>query len=462
MPTVTFISQPYVLTPVYDLSYINAESASSTEPLFNFIFDVYSGYGISNFTRVIVPPSPDGSVYFSPFSILKDYIGYDLVYDLTGWTSSQCCAMNWKVEAGVQYAVNPLTGITQYPNLLSCSGYSWNAAMRYEQFANNIYGPGEWMPTSNASNFLTNMPDEVYIQNNEMASISLIGLNPINLSDSVGIMQVTVYQNSGGTTQYNVFTSNSNYNVSFPGNVVCHFGSGIWNLNQLTTGDTTVLTGAYPIFNPNTDYKYTVQAQYYYTLSGTPHSGFITKPQTYILDTTQRQQYNPVRLMWLNPLGGFDYFSFKLVSRLNTNVTRNTYKQNLGPQYNLGDRGTVATYNDIQEGMIINSDWVADNYSYWLEELFNSPEVYMLNPDGTIYPIILTDTQTEVKRYINDQTLVNYTLTFNFAYKVNVQQGSYIRSYTNSYAQAFGGPHNSPAAYKDRGGFPINIQNSPF
>ena len=453
MASVSILQQPPLIVPAYNDSFMQVSSPQSTEPLFNFIFRVWTGTTLAGTpTTIIAPASPDGSCYFSPFGILKDWMGYDLTHDIVGWTQNTYCALNWAVGVGVQYAVNSTTGVTQYIGLEAVSGFCWNAAMRYEQYS-GLYNYENWTIANNTYGYLTNMPNSVVIQNNEMASLSVL-VNPFSAEPPTQML-VQVYQNSGGTRNYWV---NNRPVVSgsstLAGSCVQHFGSGIWNLNQLTSANTltALSSNVFPIFNPNIDYQYSCQV---YWRSGEENTSETTQ-QFYILDPNNLV-YNSVRLMWLNPYGGFDYFSFTKVSRLTETLTRNTYKQNLTiPSYQIGDRGTTTTYNDVQEGMTINSNWIDDQTSMWLEDCFNSGEVYILNPDGTIYPIIFTTTPQEIGRFMNDQELVQIQIEFVFAYKVNIQTGSYLRSKSAAFGTYNGGAHNDNANYQNRGGYPIN------
>jgi hypothetical protein len=456
MASVSIISEPQLVVPIYNDTYLTVTSPQSTNQLFNFLFDVYTGSTSSPYIlRLPIPAGPNGACDFNPFGILQDYIGYDLTYDLVGWQQNICVGMNYVINIGVEYATNQFTGTTLYPALSTFSGFTWGGALRYEQYS-NLYSYVNWVIANNTRNFLTNTPDSVIIQNNEMASISVLN-NPLSAEQPTQML-VQVYQNSGGTRSYWVNNKPVVSGTStVQGSVVEHFGSGIWNLNQLTSANTLTASSSsvFPIFNPNTDYQYSCQV---YWVNGEENTS-LTKQQFYVLDT-QCTYYNSVRLMWRNPFGVFDFYTYKLVSILNTTATRNTYEQTRSkPNYVLGDRGTTTTYNTVQEGMTINSDWIDDATSAWLSDCFDSDEVYMLNPDGTIYPINFITTPNTIGRFLNNLDQVNVQIQFNFSYPVYLPTGTAIRSHTSSFGS--GGPHTGTYAnYPNRGGYAINISNS--
>ena len=78
--------------------------------------------------------------------------------------------------------------------------------------------------------------------------------------------------------------------------------------------------------------------------------------------------------------------------------------------------------------MTINSNWITEDDSIWLEELLTSPEVYVLGNTDTLggastgykLPIIITDTTYEVKTAIRDR-LFNLVVNFKYAYVTNLQ-----------------------------------------
>jgi hypothetical protein len=130
---------------------------------------------------------------------------------------------------------------------------------------------------------------------------------------------------------------------------------------------------------------------------------------TYILDESCLK-YDPIRLCWLNKLGGIDYYTFTLKSKWRSNVTRKTIKRNLGLEYNVGDFNEDVIGQTIVENWSINSYWLTDDEGLWMRDLIESPKVWMI--DGlNLIPIILTSDVYEFKSTLNDE-LVQYTIEF--------------------------------------------------
>jgi hypothetical protein len=77
------------------------------------------------------------------------------------------------------------------------------------------------------------------------------------------------------------------------------------------------------------------------------------------------ERYPWIRLHWLNKLGGFDEFSFKLDTVHESDVT-------------IFDKGYVHYTKSAIDRLILNSDWINETIQNWLvRELLESPLVYL-------------------------------------------------------------------------------------
>lgn len=131
-------------------------------------------------------------------------------------------------------------------------------------------------------------------------------------------------------------------------------------------------------------------------------------------------KFQPVRFMFLNSLGQFDYYNATLLSRTTINTTRDTYTKALGDGYQIGDRGKTVINLNSQESYTVNTNWMSEQHAEWLSyELFNSTEVYVLdNSNGRVIPIVLDLPSIEVKKRVND-SLLNYQFSYSKAVGVN-------------------------------------------
>lgn len=134
-------------------------------------------------------------------------------------------------------------------------------------------------------------------------------------------------------------------------------------------------------------------------------------------------QYTPYSLHFLNELGGFDTFQFRLVNRQSRQFERKKYEQ-LGWALS----GTTMTRSDafkkVRGGDVqfstkqmvkytLTSDYVNEADYNWLRELLSSPEVYY-ERDGYYYPVTITEAAWQEKKRINDK-LFNLTINIDIA-----------------------------------------------
>ena len=162
----------------------------------------------------------------------------------------------------------------------------------------------------------------------------------------------------------------------------------------------------------------------YYTVK-TENTAIGVIGQTYRFDIIceNGRGYEGIRLTWLNKHGTWDYYTFNKKSVRSLSTNRKTYTQLSGTwneaTYKLhGSSGGRKNYKvDTKEKIKMNTDYISENESVWLEQLINSPEVYILNGyqsdvGGTlrryVQPVTLTTSKHTRKTVANDK-LIQYT-----------------------------------------------------
>tara|TARA_Y100001963_G_scaffold140039_1_gene206599 strand:- start:305 stop:1744 length:1440 start_codon:yes stop_codon:yes gene_type:complete len=132
--------------------------------------------------------------------------------------------------------------------------------------------------------------------------------------------------------------------------------------------------------------------------------------------------YETIRLTWLNKWGTWDYYNFTKRSTRQFTINRKSYKQINGTwnesKYKIQDHKGGAKYfgGSITEQISINTDYITESEAQWLEELFISTDVYILNQRSTdstdegylrkyIEPVTITDKALVRKTKANDKLL---------------------------------------------------------
>ena len=139
-------------------------------------------------------------------------------------------------------------------------------------------------------------------------------------------------------------------------------------------------------------------------------------------------------LMWLNELGGWDYYNFTMRSDKGRKIDKQRFTRHLksyqgaaGYKYTLGQRGST-TYNVVSnDNYIVRTDWINQPYLDWLSYLYESPEVYWIDETTSkIYPIDITNTEVELFNKINrgdTGTLYKYEVNFMLSNSRVIQRG---------------------------------------
>lgn len=147
------------------------------------------------------------------------------------------------------------------------------------------------------------------------------------------------------------------------------------------------------------------------------------------------ERWTPYRFSWLNRLGGLDSYTFRLNSTESISVERQEFEKYLSYLksdnsfgYSIGDRGKQNYDIKVITKYSVVSEWQNEETHKWLEELFTSPQVYLISTslDGDITwdPIIITSNSVEIrdkKGYGN--RLLSHNIEFIKSYKKVIQRG---------------------------------------
>ena len=165
----------------------------------------------------------------------------------------------------------------------------------------------------------------------------------------------------------------------------------------------------------------------YYSIQANKTGGTAKSALYYFIkDDDNCKGFKVRRLGWLNNVGCWDYFNFKMKSRQTVNVKRNEYSTMLGEfnkkmySYDNFGRGRKTRKIDATLTETINTDWLTESEANLLESLIISNDVYVIENDDTTYtvPVIIKDTRYIRKTIANDK-LMRYTITIEYANPLN-------------------------------------------
>ena len=92
------------------------------------------------------------------------------------------------------------------------------------------------------------------------------------------------------------------------------------------------------------------------------------------------------RIVWLNNRGGYDYFTFRSYKQETLKISKQTYDNRYfstniqSPDRNIGR--TLKTFStDIDQEIVLESEYINLAQAQWIETLFYSPQVYIMRGD---------------------------------------------------------------------------------
>ncbi len=191
------------------------------------------------------------------------------------------------------------------------------------------------------------------------------------------------------------------------------FACGPYDLANL---DSSILTGATPanILTGASYYKVYVK-----NLSE-------NNPVTFNLDA-QCGKYTPIRLHWLNRLGGFDAFNFNLKSTSETDVKREAFEKQhhdfsgTSWAYTAASRGVTDYDVQSQEKLTVNTGYLTEAESTWMGDLATSPVIYQELNNALI--AVSLDVRSITKQTSLNDKLMQYEFDLDYSLTDNRQRG---------------------------------------
>ncbi len=144
-----------------------------------------------------------------------------------------------------------------------------------------------------------------------------------------------------------------------------------------------------------------------------------TNTINYSVDCNTCGNCEKVTLVWLNSKAGFDSYQFRCINNKTLTTTRQIADRFIGEGYTVGQRGFLNVKNSMQYQKTVNTNYEGQTDIEWLESLFLSPDVYELQDDNTLIPVIV-DT-TSYSTFVTPDKLKIAQFQYRLAYNINSQ-----------------------------------------
>ena len=391
-------SQPNNWQNVYNEMVFGLESTNATAAGFQFLVDINVSGQTNPVARLTYPKQPNiNTVDVDVSEVLRQYVSYDFAsYNASG--IYHC--INSKVDYWIEFGEvrNNASGIPViYPNLINFYTSGSNA-----HSTNAIFDFLDWSKTAFTS--LNIGPPES----------SLKTLNQTTYQEKLRQGEerfLTIFDREGLFANINVQVLDKNLNLLIESNAGFTPIGSIVSVNVANSGNAS---GYYKsVYDAAFDYANAV----YYRVNGqnTAGSGAVTYfSRTFLIDTSC-QKYSPIRLHWLNNLGGFDAYTFTKVSRNFTDIERKMFKKFQPLNYPKTFRAKTNYFTKLTDTIQINSDGLTDAEWIGLKELVLSP-VVMMEYGATYIPVNIKESNYEEKIYINDRQISSLQLTIEYTF----------------------------------------------
>ena len=130
-------------------------------------------------------------------------------------------------------------------------------------------------------------------------------------------------------------------------------------------------------------------------------------------------KYTPVRILWKNRYGQFDYLNFYKAHYNTFSTEQRTYQPQLGSwdatslTYNVNQNNTQRYIVNTNEILEVNSDWLQEAWNEIYKQLLVSDEIYWSYdmPNNLVKPLAITTNAVRFKTGVNEK-LIQYTVSF--------------------------------------------------
>jgi len=356
-------------------------------------------------------------------------------------------AQKIQLKFGVEYSNYATVSPTQYLGQITVNNLFAFNAVAYNNEDKNVSGNygldiDDWNNKSfysldSNSYLLTDAPSDStngqFIGDNDYATLAFLAGDFGVVAPAPTTYNIAFFDAAGGNTGSTISTTVNAGNGGKDMNGVTGITNGEYHLQFIGVGIANLKGAGFTIPSDWASYSVTL-------FNNTAGVLQVSRPYNYFKQDADCKGFEKIRLTWLNKYGAWDYYNFTKKNTSSTKIKRVLYDTVKG-NYNGStftkygyDRGNTTLNNSAVETMSLNSDWFRnDEEAAWLEQLFISPEVYILKGyDVTdtapadygnyMIPVIVTDSRYDKYTEANDK-VAQYNLDIEYAIDKRIQRG---------------------------------------
>jgi hypothetical protein len=435
--TISVLTTPTALEPINAPMWFRINSASSGLTDFKYVFrPQYKVEPLNNNFNTLgtyrIPPKPvSGDGLFSANRVLKSFIQNNTYPYIQSWTPSSAALLQYNIRYG--FELNPNKIFTDTINVAGNMGITFSSTHDFEvgdiltlNKDNKNYNPqydgtcsvvsvvntlsiktdktfsttllagesgyvtDQFRLSGTSSNCLTWNGTRQYDERTTDFSIYTLGdstkkfltdynttYKPIRLDDYETLSFVL-----SSTASVNMIVETYNSSNTIINTYTTAITSPTYRRLDVGVGPMNLVNSGIPFWGASGSAASEVD-NYSVSIKSTGGSS-LSETRKYKIDKTCTN-YTKQRLVFLNRVGGWDYFNFTLDSKRSLSISRTEYEKILDWNYNIGDRGKSLLAQKAEVKMTLNSNWITESDSIWLEELLTSPEVFLMPTTNVVY-----------------------------------------------------------------------------
>lgn len=398
---ITLNQQPQYFQPACNPFIWSWSSDQTAQPNFSFIVELYVDFVLVSTHQVF-----NESQNFAKFDAsgdLRCLLTSDMVTTGTLLTYYDPAIAFVSIKIYEKYGTPP----TLQSSLGVTASRAWNSSLRHQDFISfnhYDYMVSRLNPNSGNIKFLTDFPRtrKYFVGLYESAFLTFLNRGGSPTTD----FELKLYDAT------NTLIASDNISIALALNI------GVLDCApQNLIGNTTVTLANF-------------QACAYYTIrvkatDAPPFFSGYSETFTFYMDN-ECHRYDTKRLHWLNKLGGWDSFTFTLVSLNTSKVQTSEYQRERGDwnttgtdwEYTLYHGQDMAFNKYATDQLVLNSDWIHESVQNWLvRDLYESPKVYLETLPQRFEPVRITNEAYQQKQRRVDGLLretVNIERTYNY------------------------------------------------
>ena len=414
--SIAIITQPQQPQPAANKSIYVVSGSNQASGNFRYVADVKDG-SLNLLARLKCDKLPDGNGFFNVANVIQTLIVPAKPNPVAGWQDAKI-AEEYNIEFTDEFGTPPVvsTGTT------NASGIVWKAYFPQQAipvtsgymgtFANPqallplTNRPTSYKSRSNQDDFLTvmkfiNAPFEIEIIYPTRTFIISDSATSGFLSASVNIGSAGLQALTSGQTADNLpgiiglpKTKAQAYTYY---NTRATAGGAVSEINPCAQNAYNQLLPDYPLGQ-----SYQVQIL---DFNGDPTT-------TYTITIEDCERYPSQIVYFRNALGGVDSYLFKMKNRKRIEAERTTYNRN-------SDIYGTTSFDKIwqteyTERLELNSDWLTDAEFRWLQEMFLTSELWVLQNGNLVEAVVTSNSYNVATRAVDRLQQLNIAIDIAF------------------------------------------------